>query len=579
MMNIIGDTKIKDYEVLKQSQPSNNSQNNENDSQKHNDQEISIFNVIGFIVGIFILIVFTSFVYKYYKFKSFPQTQDNNQILGSSQSSQSNQYNESQQRNEEDPQTQEIKFYEMENKDEINIGKYLKYLPMINEVKDNNITNLSSIFESRRLFIKDVNITKDYIEFIRKNDDEFDQRNNENIFYEPYDPNYIPPQEDKLSLKEYYKLCAQKDIDFVNITAEEIEFPFLSIIIPIYNKNLDIVKTLRSIQYQTYRNLEIIIVDDVNTNHKELYNSFFQKEPRLRLFTQSKNQGIWKKRLDGYLYSRGKFILNMNPGDILSDNYIIDDICNMTLKYRLSSLRFSYSRTKYDNKFLTNQTFSGKKIYDRKYVQLLFGSSDYDIYEKGFGYIWNIIVRSNIYTSGLESTDEYVLNTYNDIWETRMWNDLFNKISLSNLVINRLGYVNLYNSSTEITPNIKTQYNKDKTMKELIHFWLLDYFLLKKEELKKDIIIETLRNFTDIRNRFCNVTINLDYLSPKFNVYEHLLTLLMNDNEISEDDKKFVESLYNKYKNMKEIKEAKMVESTALKDKVLNKVNKEPKKV
>ena len=575
MLNIIGNNKIKDYEVLKQSQqPQNNenNENNENESQKNNGQVISIMNVISFIFSIFILIVFTSFVYKYYKFKSFPKTQDNSQIFSSSQSSQMNQYNESQQRNEEEPKTQEIKFYEMEDKEEINIGKYLKYLPMINEDQNYNITNLSSIFESKRLFIKDVNISKDYISFIRKNDDEFDQRNNENIFYEPYDPNYIPPQEDKLSVKEFYKLCAQKDIDFANIT-EDTEFPFLSIIIPIYNKNLDIVKTLRSIQYQAYTNVEIIIVDDVNTNRKELYNSFFQKEPRLRIFTQLKNQGIWKKRLDGYLYSRGKFILHMNPGDILSDNYIIDDACNMTLKYRVSSLRFSYSRTVYE-KFLNSQIFARMKIYDRQYVQLLFGSSDYDIYEKGFGYVWNIIVRSNVYTSGLESTDEYVLNTYNDIWEGIMWNDMINKISLSNLVINRLGYINFFNYSVEMIPKIKTQYQKNKTIRELIHFWLLDYFLLKKEEIKKDIIIETLRNFTDVKNKFGNLTINLNYLSPKYKVYEHLLTLLMKDNEISEGDKNFVETLYNKYINMKEIKIKEKVESKVVKLKSLIKGDK-----
>ena len=90
-----------------------------------------------------------------------------------------------------------------------------------------------------------------------------------------------------------------------------------------------------------------------------------------------------------------------------------------------------------------------------------------------------------------------------------------------------------FNYSVEIIPKIKAQYQKNKTINELIHFWLLDYFLLKKEEIKKDIIIETLRNFTDVKNKFGNLTINLNYLSPKYKVYEHLLTLLMKDNEIS----------------------------------------------
>ena len=555
-MKIINNNKIKDYEILEQPQKE---KKKENELQKKNSQDISDVNHTGFIIGLSLLIVLVCLVYKYFILNFFQNSNENNsnQLYQSNNETQSNQFNESEQLNDEAPKTQDVKFYEIEKKEEINITKYLKFLPVINGDTSNNITSLSSIFESKVLYIKDVNITKEYIAFLRKNDEEYDQRNNEHIFFEPYDPNYIISKEDKLTVEEFYKLCDQKEIDYVNNSVLT-EFPFISIIIPIYNKNLDLVKTLRSIQYQTFKNLEIIIVDDVNTNHKELYNSLFKKEPRLRLFTQSKNRGIWKKRLDGYLYSRGKYILHMNPGDILSDNYVIDDVCNLSIKYQLSSLRFSYSKTKYDKNFKNHPKFEKMNIYDMKYVQILFGDPEYDIYEKGFGNIWNIIVRSNVYTDGLDSTDEYIINAYNDVWENMMWNFIINKISLSNLVINRLGYVNLYNPNTEIAPQINTKNEKNKTIRELIYFWLLDYLFLKKEEdNKKERIIEILKNFTDINNIYCNLKINLNYLDQKYVVYEHLLTLLMNDKDVSEEDKNYVESLYNKYLNIKEKKDEK----------------------
>ena len=104
----------------------------------------------------------------------------------------------------------------MENKEELNLTKYKNYFPIINGDENFNITDLSYIFEAKKLFIKDVNITKDYIQFLRKNDDEYDQRNNEHIFYEPYDPKYIMPHEDQLSVEEFYKLCDKKDVEYVN---------------------------------------------------------------------------------------------------------------------------------------------------------------------------------------------------------------------------------------------------------------------------------------------------------------------------------------------------------------------------
>ena len=125
-------------------------------------------------------------------------------------------------------------------------------------------------------------------------------------------------------------------------------------------------------------------------------------------------------------------------------------------------------------------------------------------------------------------------------------------------------------------PKLIKKSKKKKTIRELIYFWLLDYLFLKKEEdNKKERIIEILKNFTNINNIYCNLKINLNYLDQKYVVYEHLLTLLMNDKDVSEEDKKYVESLYNKYINMiekkEEKKEEKNIKSNELNPKVTKK--------
>ena len=47
------------------------------------------------------------------------------------------------------------------------------------------------------------------------------------------------------------------------------EEPLVSIIVPVYNGERSIERCLRSIQNQTYRNIEVIVVNDGSTDHTD----------------------------------------------------------------------------------------------------------------------------------------------------------------------------------------------------------------------------------------------------------------------------------------------------------------------
>ena len=46
--------------------------------------------------------------------------------------------------------------------------------------------------------------------------------------------------------------------------------------------------------------------------------------------------------MDGFLYSRGEYVLHFDPGDLYSDNYVLEDSYNLITKYNLDTVRFQF---------------------------------------------------------------------------------------------------------------------------------------------------------------------------------------------------------------------------------------------
>ena len=449
-----------------------------------------------------------------------------------------------------------VKVYEIKKPLDLNAEKYLNFFPKLNlNSEQSDVSNIRQYFHSKRLYISGKDINYDYIHYIRQNDKDEDK--NKQILYptQTFGSTPFAPRLGQLSLKDFYKLCNKNKLDYPN-DYNPLEEPVISIIIPIYLNNCDIIKTLRSIQNQSLKRLEIILVDDVITNYKKLYNSLIENEPRLRIFTQLKSNSVWRKRLDGFLYSRGKYILHINPGDMLADNFVLEDIYNLAIKYTLDTIRFSFSRTKFNNNNEDIIEFGSMKNYPSKHIKIKYGRPDYDVHEFGYGTIWNRLVRANMFTKGLDLVDEYIINSKKNLWEDMWWNDLIDRVSLSNLVVNRLGYIFLYNRNTTIEPKIRFIPQRDKTIREFIYFWYFDYILLPKED-NKTTIIKTLINYNMNNNTFCRLPMRIDFLRSHFSIYERLLKLLIEDQYVSEEDKSIVKQLYKKYKERVEYYEEK----------------------
>ena len=71
------------------------------------------------------------------------------------------------------------------------------------------------------------------------------------------------------------------------------DYPFISIGIPTYNRNIGILRTLSSIWEQQYPNLEILISDNCSTdNTQEVLQNIANDHPEIKYFRQEKNLGM-----------------------------------------------------------------------------------------------------------------------------------------------------------------------------------------------------------------------------------------------------------------------------------------------
>ena len=101
-----------------------------------------------------------------------------------------------------------------------------------------------------------------------------------------------------------------------------------SIIIPAYNAENSIQKSIDSILNQTYNNYEIIVVNDGSTDNTI---NLIEKNSKIKIINQ-KNLGVSSARNTGIENAKGDFIAFIDADDYIEKNYL-EEFNNIIEKY------------------------------------------------------------------------------------------------------------------------------------------------------------------------------------------------------------------------------------------------------
>lgn len=141
----------------------------------------------------------------------------------------------------------------------------------------------------------------------------------------------------------------------------------ISIIIPVYNVEKYIKKCLDSVINQTYKNIEIIVIDDGSTDKSSsICDEYAKKDKRIRVIHQE-NKGLSGARNTGLKYITGDYITFIDSDDYVEKDYV-EYLYNLIIEddYDISACNFvkiyekNIDKKNGDNKYILNreQAFS-----------------------------------------------------------------------------------------------------------------------------------------------------------------------------------------------------------------------------
>lgn len=104
--------------------------------------------------------------------------------------------------------------------------------------------------------------------------------------------------------------------------------PKFSIVVPVYNVEKYIRQCLESIQNQTFKDFEVLIVDDCgNDNSIKIAEEFAQKDSRFKIFYHEHNRGVSAARNTALDNATGKYIVFIDPDDWVELTFL-DEVFN-----------------------------------------------------------------------------------------------------------------------------------------------------------------------------------------------------------------------------------------------------------
>lgn len=139
-----------------------------------------------------------------------------------------------------------------------------------------------------------------------------------------------------------------------------IVLPLISIVVPVYNVEKFLSHCIDSILNQSYKNIELILVDDGSRDHSgKICDDYAKKDKRVKVY-HKKNGGVSSARNYGMINAHGQYITFIDSDDWISKNFLenfrVEEIqADLYISGALYDIEGKlYSKKKYSEQYADN---------------------------------------------------------------------------------------------------------------------------------------------------------------------------------------------------------------------------------
>ena len=289
------------------------------------------------------------------------------------------------------------------------------------------------------------------------------------------------------------------------------EHPDISVVMTTHNQAHCVHKAIRSIQNQSLKNLEIIIVDDFSLdNSTETIKKYMNEDNRITLIINNYNKGVMVARNQGIRKAKGKYITVLDADDTFIHKDILNYSLNIANLADLDIIEFHgyYFKNGTFKTFVHKHNSSGIIYQPELRNKFIIFSDDDRIRPFRCRTVWGKLIRNELYQKALDNIPKKYLDDYILIYEDAMVTLSLYKIAKNYYNFKHPGY---YYTSDEkyksfpFLPN-KTSLIKKGVVRGIDHVKFLDYLLetLEDNEFNKLFIYHELKamdpyNFSNLK--------------------------------------------------------------------------------
>ena len=177
---------------------------------------------------------------------------------------------------------------------------------------------------------------------------------------------------------------------------------------PVYNGGEYLKRSLKSVQNQKFKDIEIILVDDNSSDDSlKIIHRFMKKDKRIKLIENKENRRILFSKSFATLNSKGKYIIEIDQDDTFIGDDVFEILYKESEKYELDILHFNhtfgvdiFNQPKLDNYVENEKIDLQPKIKFKQFntnIYLLWGNLiKANLYKKVIYYLWPIIINYKI---------------------------------------------------------------------------------------------------------------------------------------------------------------------------------------
>ena len=157
--------------------------------------------------------------------------------------------------------------------------------------------------------------------------------------------------------------------------------PLISIIVPIFNMEKYLDKCIQSLVNQTYKNIEIILIDDGSSDRSgEMSNEWTKRDERIKVVHKD-NAGLGLARNTGLENATGDYILFLDADDFL-DTLTVQTLVERHNNSNVDSIFFGWKRYYNSGKIeehwqkYRDESFEGNEIISKVLLEMVAATPD-----------------------------------------------------------------------------------------------------------------------------------------------------------------------------------------------------------